>query len=51
MAVCETLLARGVITIPGVAFGPGGEGFLRISVTADEPDLERGLGIIREVCS
>ena len=32
-----------VVTIPGVAFGQGGEGFLRISFAADPPLIEEGI--------
>lgn len=43
------LLERGVVTIPGVAFGPSGEGWLRLSFAADERDIERGVRRIGEV--
>ncbi|MGH9457916.1 MAG: pyridoxal phosphate-dependent aminotransferase [Thermoanaerobaculia bacterium] len=33
----------GVLTIPGSAFGRGGEGFLRISFAADEETIARGI--------
>jgi aspartate aminotransferase len=36
----------GVITIPGVAFGPGGEGWLRLSFAAAEDDIDRGVRAI-----
>lgn len=52
---CESLpLARalateeGVVTIPGVAFGEGGEGFLRLSCTASVDDLRKGIRRIGE---
>lgn len=48
MSVCNGLMERGVITIPGIAFGPRGEGWLRISYAAREEDLERGMKIIRD---
>jgi len=33
----------GVASVPGVGFGPGGEGFVRFSFAASMPDLERGV--------
>jgi aspartate/methionine/tyrosine aminotransferase len=41
--VTEALLAEGVITVPGVAFGEEGEGFLRLSFCADEDKLGEGV--------
>ena len=43
MAVAERLLEGGVITVPGSAFGPEGEGFLRVSFCADLPVIEEGV--------
>ena len=43
MAVAETLLDFGVVTIPGSAFGSESEGFLRVSFCADFPVLEEGV--------
>ncbi|WP_129338883.1 pyridoxal phosphate-dependent aminotransferase [Cellulomonas endophytica] len=41
---CRRLVAeRGVALAPGTAFGPGGEGWVRISLGAREEDLRRGL--------
>lgn len=37
----------GVATVPGVGFGPGGEGFVRLSFAAARTELERGLDRIR----
>ncbi|HKY31427.1 MAG TPA: aminotransferase class I/II-fold pyridoxal phosphate-dependent enzyme [Candidatus Polarisedimenticolia bacterium] len=51
MTVCQELMHRGVITIPGSAFGSRGEGWLRISYAAPEDDLERGMAIVRDVLS
>jgi aspartate/methionine/tyrosine aminotransferase len=51
MSVCRGLMERGVVTIPGLAFGARGEGWLRISFAASEEDLAKGLGIIREYLS
>jgi aspartate/methionine/tyrosine aminotransferase len=39
----------GVITIPGVAFGPAGEGRLRLSFAASEDDIVRGVRAIGAV--
>lgn len=46
--VAQALLARGLITTPGDAFGARGAGHLRISFAASRPDLTRGLAIVRE---
>jgi aspartate aminotransferase len=43
MAVAERLLDHGVITVPGAAFGPESEGFLRVSFCADETTLTEGI--------
>lgn len=43
MEVAERLLAGGVVTIPGDAFGTEGEGFLRVSFCADLPVLTEGV--------
>ena len=47
MEVAERLLAHGVITVPGSAFGTEGEGFLRLSFCADEATLAEGIKRIR----
>jgi aspartate/methionine/tyrosine aminotransferase len=41
--VAETLLERGVITVPGGTFGTEAEGFLRLSFCAAEAALEEGV--------
>lgn len=51
LEIAERLLARGVITIPGDAFGPGGAGFLRISYAAGDEDLRAGLRIVADELS
>jgi aspartate/methionine/tyrosine aminotransferase len=33
-----------VVTIPGSVFGPGGEGYLRLSFAATDAELEEGIG-------
>jgi aspartate aminotransferase len=43
MLVAEALLARGVITVPGAAFGSESEGFLRVSFCADQGALTEGV--------
>jgi aspartate/methionine/tyrosine aminotransferase len=39
----ESCLEHGVITVPGAAFGPEGEGFLRVSFCADLPVIAEGV--------
>jgi len=46
--VATSILARGVITTPGDAFGSLGASHLRISFAASRANLTRGLGILRE---
>jgi len=48
MEVAEALLAQGVITVPGSAFGTEGEGYLRISFCADLPALDEGVRRMKE---
>jgi aspartate/methionine/tyrosine aminotransferase len=43
MKVAEAMLAHGVITVPGSAFGGEAEGYLRISFCADRPALAEGV--------
>ena len=43
MSVAERLLEHGVITVPGAAFGPEGEGYLRVSFCADLPVIAEGV--------
>ncbi len=38
-----------VLTIPGSAFGPGGEGCLRLSFSASENDIAAGIAGVRKV--
>jgi aspartate/methionine/tyrosine aminotransferase len=51
MRVAEAMLAHGVITVPGSAFGAEGEGFLRISFCADRPALLEGVRRMGEALS
>lgn len=48
MPIAEALLAHGVITVPGAAFGKESEGFLRVSFCADEATLNEGIRRIKE---
>ena len=43
MRAAESCLEHGVITVPGAAFGPEGEGFLRVSFCADLPVIAEGV--------
>lgn len=43
LKVAEQILANGVITVPGVAFGSEGEGHLRLSFCAEKSVLEEGV--------
>lgn len=43
MSVAERFLEKGVITVPGSAFGKESEGFLRVSFCADKPVLAEGV--------
>ena len=42
------LREAGVVVIHGAAYGPGGEGFLRVSFAAGGETLERGLDRLRD---
>lgn len=46
--VAQALLARGLITTPGDAFGVRGAKHLRISFAASRTDLAKGLSILQE---
>jgi len=45
----DLLDEAGVAVVPGEAFGPGGEGHVRLSYAVDRDTLERGLDRIEEV--
>ncbi|HEX8457401.1 MAG TPA: aminotransferase class I/II-fold pyridoxal phosphate-dependent enzyme [Pyrinomonadaceae bacterium] len=47
LEVAERLLAHGVITVPGSAFGTQGAGYLRLSFCADTPTLIEGVKRIK----
>jgi aspartate/methionine/tyrosine aminotransferase len=48
VGVAERLLEYGVITVPGVAFGAEGEGYLRVSFCADLPVISEGVRRMKE---
>ena len=45
----KVLQKEGVLVFPGTQYGPGGEGFLRISYLADIPDIERAVAKLGRV--
>ncbi|MEM2136564.1 MAG: pyridoxal phosphate-dependent aminotransferase [Candidatus Methanomethylicia archaeon] len=47
MDLSSKLLDYGVVTIPGDAFGPGGEGHLRISYATSMDEIKLGVELIR----
>jgi len=50
MQIAQRLLdEQKVISIPGIAFGAGGEGYLRFSFAAAESNIERGIAGLRSV--
>lgn len=50
--LAETLLKEGHVAVtPGTAFGPGGEGCIRISYAASEDQIREGMDRIRKVIS
>jgi aspartate aminotransferase len=50
--LAEILLKEGHVAVtPGTAFGPGGEGFFRISYAASEEQIRDGMGRIKKVMS
>src|SRR5688572_24048303 len=48
--LAERLLAHGVITVPGVAFGSEGEGYLRVSFCAEQSVLAEGFRRMTQAC-
>lgn len=50
LEVAEVILEGGVVTVPGNAFGSGGEGFLRVSFCADLPVLSEGVKRMAAAC-
>ncbi len=50
--ICEQLLEQaGVGLVPGTAFGPGGEGFVRMTIAASDEDVATGFRAILEWAS
>ena len=50
--LAETLLREGHVAVtPGTAFGPGGEGFFRISYAASEEQIREGISRIKNTLS
>ncbi len=48
LELSERLLSEAdVVTVPGIAFGENGEGFLRLSFVASEADIAEGIGRIK----
>jgi aspartate aminotransferase len=50
-AMRKRLQEAGVATRSGTEFGAAGEGHLRLSYAGDESTIEKGMRIVREVCS
>jgi aspartate aminotransferase len=47
--LAEILLQQGHVAVtPGTAFGPGGEGFIRISYAASEENIREGMARIKK---
>lgn len=46
--VLELLERAGVLVTPGSAFGPSGEGYVRMALVQDEDVMERGIRAIEE---
>ncbi len=45
--LAEELAKRGLLSAPGSAFGPGGEGHIRFSYAASIDDIRKGMEILR----
>ncbi len=46
LAAAERLLAHGVVVSPGRAFGPGGEGFLRLALVPTVEECEQAVDVL-----
>ncbi len=45
--ICEQLLDQaGIGLVPGTAFGPCGQGFVRMTIAASDEDVEKGFRAI-----
>jgi len=51
MDIADKLLDYGVVTVPGVAFGSGGEYHIRISYATSMDEIKRGIELIRKFVS
>ena len=50
--LAETLLREGHVAVtPGTAFGPGGEGFFRVSYATSEEQIREGISRIKNTLS
>ena len=47
LVVAERLLGRGVLVSPGRAFGPGGEGFLRLALVPTLDEIEQAAEVLK----
>jgi succinyldiaminopimelate transaminase len=47
VAVTKRLLERGVVVSPGRAFGPGGEGFIRLALVPTVEDCEAAVEVVQ----
>ena len=45
---CDEVLSRGVVVVPGGAFGENGEGYARLSYATGMEELEEALNVIEE---
>ena len=45
----QKLLEKGVIVVPGTAFGEHGKGHIRISYAVSEGNLRRAIGVMERV--
>ena len=45
----KVLQEAGVLVFPGTQYGPGGEGFLRISYLAEIPDIKQAVEKLGQV--
>ena len=47
-AFCKALLEKaGIVATPGVGFGPSGEGYVRFTLTVEEPEIREALSRMR----
>ena len=48
VTVAERLLSRGIVTSPGRAFGPGGEGFLRLALIPTLDETQQATEVLKK---